>query len=402
MLVMSTGKKVRVAEFYSGVGGWAYGARRAVEELYGTSVALEVVIAVDVSTTCNDTYLHNFGVKPTQRRLEDVDASLLEGLDGWLLSPPCQPHTRQRDADDPGRDDKDKRSASFLRLCEVLGALEGPPRFVCLENVVGFAGSACCLSWHDALRRAGFCAPVARHLSPTMIGVPHERPRYFEWAGRFAGVVKAKTWTEADAAPEDEWPYMGWQPPVVVPQPVEDYLELPARLDASDAAAAEVEPWLVPAEVLDKDAAWCLDVVDATSVDATACFTKSYGRFARGTGSVLRVKQTYEDADLASLGLGRADPSTRAFGTDWKAKVTLRYFAPKEIANLLGFPRKDFAFPDHVSTKARWAAMGNSLHVDAAAIVVKNAIIDSGGNFWFKYPKHLDDEPDPDIARRIL
>ena len=40
---MSTGKKVRVAEFYSGVGGWAYGARRAVEELYGTSVALEVV-----------------------------------------------------------------------------------------------------------------------------------------------------------------------------------------------------------------------------------------------------------------------------------------------------------------------------------------------------------------------
>ena len=107
-------------------------------------------------------------------------------------------------------------------------------------------------------------------------------------------------------------------------------------------------------------------MVDAASATPTSCFTRSYGRFARGTGSVLFVSDgtTLEDA-----GLGRSDPARRAFGGDWRAKLggaTLRFFTPKEVANLLGFPPA-FFFPADVSTRAAWAAMGNSLHVDAAA-----------------------------------
>ena len=55
----------------------------------------------------------------------------------------------------------------------------------------------------------------------------------------------------------------------------------------------------------------------------------------------------------------------------------LRYFTPKEIANLLGFPC-EFAVPRGVSRKAAWAALGNSLHVDGAAAVVGAALEDLG------------------------
>ena len=84
---------IRVAEFYSGIGGWRCGAARAAFDLYGAAARVEVALAVDVSTTCNATYAHNFGDAPVQRPIEDLDPSRLEGLDGWLLSPPCQPHT---------------------------------------------------------------------------------------------------------------------------------------------------------------------------------------------------------------------------------------------------------------------------------------------------------------------
>ena len=241
---------------------------------------------------------------------------------------------------------------------------------------VGFAGSDCCARWHDALRRSGFERPRAWHLTPTMVGVPHERPRYFECAVRSRdGDGGAAAWTEADAVPlEGVWPVpLGGD---VDSRPIADFLDCPASLDETPDAADRVEPWLLPASLLDRDAAWCLDVVDATERAPTACFTRSYGRFAKGTGSVLYVRADAADRGVAGLGLERSDPTDRHFGTDWKAKVhgKLRFFTPKEIANLLGFPRADFAFPASVSNKAAWAAMGNSLHVQAAAAVVQTAL----------------------------
>ena len=351
---------IRVAEFYSGIGGWRCGATRAAFDLYGAAARVEVALAVDVSTTCNATYAHNFGDAPVQRPIEDLDPSRLEGLDGWLLSPPCQPHTRQRCPGEAAVDAADPRSKSFLWLADRLARCEAPPAFVCLENVVGFAGSACCARWHGALRDAGFAAPRAWHCSPTMVGVPHERPRYFECAVRRPG--GAAPWRDGAAAPADGWP--GGAPAAPEPRRVADFLE------AGDAA-----PWRLPPALLARDAAWCLDVVDAESTAPTACFTRSYGRFARGTGSVLNV--TPGAPSLAALGLARADPAARVFGDGWKAKLDLRFFAPKEIANLLGFPAT-FAFPANVATKARWAAVGNSLHVGAAAAVVAEALRDLG------------------------
>mmetsp|Transcript_19699 Transcript_19699/g.60710 ORF Transcript_19699/g.60710 Transcript_19699/m.60710 type:complete len:377 (-) Transcript_19699:42-1172(-) len=374
MAALAARPPLRAAEFYSGVGGWCYGAKRAVADL---DVDVEIAFAVDASTTCNDVYAYNLNQRPSQRQIERLAKDDLEGLDGWLLSPPCQPHTRQRDPGDDHTDDRDPRAASFLHLAETLEGLERPPRFVCLENVVGFEASRCRERWHAALRRAGFARPKCWHLTPTLVGVPHERPRYFECAVRRDN--------EHDAARRDgrDWdapqPAAAWPRPVSVMQrPVADFLEWPAALGAPGAADA-VAPWLLPDALLEKDAAWCLDVVDATATTPTACFTRSYGRFARGTGSVVHVRDAADAPGLEELGLARSSPEARTFGDDWRGRAPrLRYFAPKEVANLLGFP-KAFAFPPGgVSRKAAWAAMGNSLHVDAAAAVVRVALGDLG------------------------
>ena len=82
-----------------------------------------------------------------------------------------------------------------------------------------------------------------------------------------------------------------------------------------------------------------------------------------------------DDVDLASLGFSRTTPDARPFGDTWRAALELRYFAPKEVANLLGFPAS-FTFPADVSLKSAWAAGGNSLHVDAAAAVIRVALDD--------------------------
>ena len=86
---------------------------------------------------------------------------------------------------------------------------------------------------------------------------------------------------------------------------VKEFLEAPYALDQCADASALIEPYRVPAKTINSDAAWCFDVVDATDAIPTACFTRSYGRFNRGTGSVLRVRQTSNDPDLASLGFSR-------------------------------------------------------------------------------------------------
>ena len=161
-----------------------------------------------------------------------------------------RPYTRQHemtDIDDP-------RAASLLHLADLVE--EAPPRFVCLENVVGFAASQSRDRWHGALRRAGFAQPKCWHLTPTQTGVPHERPRYFECA------VRHEPCDWASPAPtEDAWPGLDEAPPM---KRIAEFLEAPYALDQGADASALIEPYRVPAKTLKSDAAWCFDVVDAT------------------------------------------------------------------------------------------------------------------------------------------
>ena len=87
---------LRVLELFSGVGGMHRAAEVASEHLAGTN--LTVIGAVDINTVSNDIYKHNH---PTtnhmQRNITGMTVSQVTKLspDLVLMSPPCQPHTRQ-------------------------------------------------------------------------------------------------------------------------------------------------------------------------------------------------------------------------------------------------------------------------------------------------------------------
>ena len=82
----------------------------------------------------------------------------------------------------------------------------------------------------------------------------------------------------------------------------------------------------------------------------SCCFTKNYTRYFKGAGSVL--------APALSAGAAVAEPKT----LQSLLPLRPRFFSPREIANLHGFP-PEFAFPESVSRKKRYELLGNSLSV---------------------------------------
>jgi site-specific DNA-cytosine methylase len=56
--------------------------------------------------------------------------------------------------------------------------LQSPPTYLLVENVVGFEESATAQQLREFLAQQGY-AVQEFHLSPTQLGVPYSRPRYF-------------------------------------------------------------------------------------------------------------------------------------------------------------------------------------------------------------------------------
>eukprot|EP00933_Yihiella_yeosuensis_P083443 TRINITY_DN9765_c0_g1_i4.p1 TRINITY_DN9765_c0_g1~~TRINITY_DN9765_c0_g1_i4.p1 ORF type:complete len:202 (-),score=33.55 TRINITY_DN9765_c0_g1_i4:62-667(-) len=95
--------------------------------------------------------------------------------------------------------------------------------------------------------------------------------------------------------------------------------------EAADVTSIDSRRWLVPESIMQKESARCFDVLNG-SCHHSLCFTKAYGRYIDGTGSVLelpcRLAEPSEEAGEYTM-------------RDWYGK--LRYLSPKEVARLLGF-----------------------------------------------------------------
>ena len=87
--------KLRVLELFSGVGGM-HSACDVVSDV--TNTEMSVIGAVDINTVSNEVYRHNHPSTPClQRNITGLTPQYLRSLspDLILMSPPCQPHTRQ-------------------------------------------------------------------------------------------------------------------------------------------------------------------------------------------------------------------------------------------------------------------------------------------------------------------
>ncbi|XP_016327419.1 tRNA (cytosine-5-)-methyltransferase-like [Sinocyclocheilus anshuiensis] len=275
-----------------------------------SSVPAEVVAAVYVNTTANEIYKHNF---PNTLLLpKTIEGMMLQDFDKLnfdviLMSPPCQPFTRiglQGDVADP-------RTKSFLYILELLPRLSKRPRFILLENVKGFETSAARDALLKTLREFDYSFQEFL-ISPTSLGIPNSRLRYFLIARRPPGSFSFPTSAEIiEGFPMSESPNSLAVPhshltssecerektgTIIFKLETEQELERKRIQDSQETVQRlqdflqedeeGMDQYLLPPKTLLRYAL-LMDVVQPSS-RRSVCFTKGYGHYVEGTGSVLQ------------------------------------------------------------------------------------------------------------------
>ena len=133
-----------------------------------------------------------------------------------------------------------------------------------------------------------------------------------------------------------------------------------------------------------------MDVVTAAST-RSCCVTKSYGRYVEGTGSSIctcrilicvdspifftgSILQQADKCDSIEEVRGDEDEDEESKERRVSAlrKLRLRFFSPREIARLMGFPEVDkFSFPEETTRLQCYRVLGNSLNVTVVAFLLR-------------------------------
>lgn len=108
-----------------------------------------------------------------------------------------------------------------------------------------------------------------------------------------------------------------------------------------------------------------LDIVSAASTN-TCCFTRGYGHMLQGSGSVYQTNIDI-DAHETMLQISELNESERLVKL---RELGLRFFTPREIANLMCFP-ETFGFPDNVTDQQKYRLLGNSVNVEVISFTLK-------------------------------
>ncbi|XP_061160606.1 tRNA (cytosine(38)-C(5))-methyltransferase isoform X1 [Syngnathus typhle] len=380
---------LRVLELYSGIGGMHYAlkhsSKASAKSHSESGISGQVVAAIDINTTANQVYRHNFPGTPLwNRTIEGISLDEFQNLqfDMILMSPPCQPFTRlgrQRGIADP-------RTKSFLYILNLLPRLSPLPRFILLENVKGFESSSVRQYFVQILMECGYIFQEVM-VSPTSVGIPNSRLRYFLMAKISTESICSKSKdlqmsllpaeTESSVEPSLSSP----QKPVTSSLEKEEEMEdrvlykLETTNDAQrklnqnrNLSIRQIQDFLEPQENDDMDQylvpsyvllryALILDIVKPIC-RRSICFTKGYGRYVEGTGSILQCDL---ETEIESV-FKNLDQFSEEEKLQQLQGLKLRYFTPREVANIMGFP-KSFSFPDQIPTRQRYKLLGNSLNV---------------------------------------
>ncbi|CAK6977225.1 tRNA (cytosine(38)-C(5))-methyltransferase isoform X2 [Scomber scombrus] len=381
---------LRVLELYSGIGGMHFALKES-------GIPAQVVAAVDINTTANQIYRHNFPGTPLwNKTIEGLTLDDFNKLsfDMILMSPPCQPFTRlglQGDIADP-------RTKSFLYILDLLPRLCRLPRFILLENVKGFESSSARGRLVTTLMKCGYTLQEIM-VSPTSVGIPNSRLRYFLMAKISTENVCTQISSKNCEAFRHPAESDSTEQPAVLSLPHPDacqsekemqgchvLFKLETTMDAQrkmnqnrDLSVRQIQDFLEPQMEVHMEHyllppktllryALILDIVRPTC-RRSVCFTKGYGRYVEGTGSVL---QCCMETELESVFRG-LDQYSEEEKLQQLLKLKLRYFTPREVANLMGFPQ-NFSFPEQIHTKQRYRVLGNSLNVVVVAKLLQQLV----------------------------
>ncbi|KAK1282824.1 hypothetical protein QJS10_CPB22g01084 [Acorus calamus] len=355
-------KQWKILEFYSGIGGLRYSVEKS-------GISGSVLEAFDINDKANDVYEFNFGHRPFQGNIQTLTYGDLDNYqaDAWLLSPPCQPYTRQG----LQKQSADARASSFLKILDLIPHMSRPPLMLFVENVVGFETSDTHGMMVEVLKKSGFVTQEFV-LSPIQFGIPYSRPRYFCLAKRepvsFQNPLfnNQLLWTPTVSMTQEDsklYPNTRCEESQISRQPISNFLEIPCSSalkdqgSLGDCCVTNVSQFAVPRSLIER---WG-NVMDIVYPESTCCccFTKSYNRYVKGTGSFLATVQPDKKSEALPLN-----------------DLGLRYFTPREVANLHCFP-KDFQFPQHISLRQQYALLGNSVSVAVVAPLLQYLFFES-------------------------
>ncbi|TXG62125.1 hypothetical protein EZV62_013488 [Acer yangbiense] len=336
----------RVLEFYSGIGGMRYSLTKA-------GVNAQVVEAFDINDTANDGNIQSLTA-------DDLDSY---NSHAWLLSPPCQPYTRQG----LQKQSSDARAFSFLKILELIQHTMQPPLMLFVENVVGFETSDTHTKMIEMLAKSDYVTQEFI-LSPLQFGVPYSRPRYFCLAKRKPLSFGCQVFdnqllqsptplfgdnnvTEIDKHDQQE---ENWDKLLQSCDPIERFLEfnnpffqVNTGTDVPETTGAALDDFRASEKIVEENGA---DSLDQYLVPFS--LIERWGS-AMGTGSLLATIQPKNRGKSSSLN-----------------EQGLRYFTPREVANFHSFP-EDFEFPQSISLRQRYALLGNSLSIAVVAPILK-------------------------------
>ncbi|CAD6197874.1 unnamed protein product [Caenorhabditis auriculariae] len=325
---MTLDKRLTCIEFYCGIGGMHY----ALKEIQPES---EVRAAVDINPSALTIYAHNFPTTSIlNNNIQSFQAEKLDKLnaDLWTMSPPCQPFTKKG----LQKGHEDERCESLKVLLDQLVLMERPPRFIFLENVVGFESSEMHEELLDRLWSKGYIFEEFI-LCPTQFGVPNRRPRYYLLCRRRRNNEPIRTERIKKEPPV----------PSLVPDPIGNFIE---KINDED------ESLRLPQKSCEKFRA-ALSVVSSQS-RTSACFTKSYTHYLTGCGSFYDIQGDSTDCETNKI------KETEIEG------LKIRRLTPREVANLMCFPA-EFQQPPNSSDKQMYKTLGNSVNVRVVSLLLK-------------------------------
>jgi len=286
-------KEYRALEFFSGIGAFAQ-----VSKLFET----EVIHAFDQGQDANSVYELNYNHRPSSRNLDSIKLDQIDKVDIWWMSPPCLPYTRKGN----GADVQDPRSHSFLNLTNlVAGKL---PDRIFIENVPEFKNSKAMQLLENTLEQAMYSFKTF-DLCSSQLGIPMLRRRFFLAASRCSQIEDIEIKSPAQMR------------------------ELSDFINSNDDDSLYLDEFML--SKLD-----AFDIVSESSMQVT-CFTSSYGKQHKASGSLLRTKDN-----------------------------RIRYFAAEEIVALLGFS-PNFKFPRHMKNQTKWRLAGNSVDTRLISLLLE-------------------------------
>lgn len=160
--------QLKVASFFTGIGGFDLGFQRA---------GLEVVWQCELNEFCRDILHHHWPEVPCEKDITKIDAERIPDAAVWAGGFPCQDVSLARMG--PRKGLKGKQSGLFYRYAELIG--KRTPSVVVIENVAGLLSSHGGRDFQiviSTLAQLGY-GVAWRVLNSRFFGVPQSRQRVY-------------------------------------------------------------------------------------------------------------------------------------------------------------------------------------------------------------------------------